>query len=370
MHPAGDWLGQCGSPRAALHHPVEMIGSRPHGHRGGSADPRTGSVRTDGASRPAGPARPTATAAARPMVHRPPSARPTGDARPVPHPIVQTVRGLFDRVFPRGAILLSVLTSRLLRDGHRPQPGLRQHLRRGRRARRLQRRVPHPRDRARRPRRGRADRPVRADLQRASRRDDDEPGQRLRPDRADRRDRGHGRRQRDPVRPRPVAGRRASARASTRRPRSCTSSCCGSTASPRSCSRPRSLGEILVANRRFLFYALAPILYTGGIILGTVLFAERFGIVASAWGRSPARSPTSAIRRRAPAGRRSGSGSAVPIRTAGLPRVHPADGAADARYPIEPLTFTYFTILASSIGGRQRQRASTSRPTTRSCRSA
>lgn len=45
-----------------------------------------------------------------------------------------------------------------------------------------------------------------------------------------------------------------------------------------------ALGEVLVANRRFLFYALAPILYTTGIIVGTVLFSERFGVVATAWG--------------------------------------------------------------------------------------
>ena len=45
-----------------------------------------------------------------------------------------------------------------------------------------------------------------------------------------------------------------------------------------------ALGEILVAHRRFLFYALAPILYTTGIIVFTVLFADRFGIVATAWG--------------------------------------------------------------------------------------
>ena len=93
------------------------------------------------------------------------------------------------------------------------------------------------------------------------------------------------RRQRADLRRRAVAGRRRRPRRSTRRPGSCTSSCSGSTASPRSCSRPRSpLGEILVAHRRFVFYALAPILYTAGIILGTVLFASRFGIVATAWG--------------------------------------------------------------------------------------
>src|SRR4029077_11057607 len=45
-----------------------------------------------------------------------------------------------------------------------------------------------------------------------------------------------------------------------------------------------ALGEILAADRKFVFSALAPILYTSGIIVFTVLFAGRFGIVASAWG--------------------------------------------------------------------------------------
>src|SRR5262245_33172493 len=36
-----------------------------------------------------------------------------------------------------------------------------------------------------------------------------------------------------------------------------------------------ALGEVLVANRRFFFYALAPVLYPLGAILGTVLFADQ-----------------------------------------------------------------------------------------------
>ncbi|HEX5148389.1 MAG TPA: lipid II flippase MurJ, partial [Candidatus Limnocylindrales bacterium] len=39
------------------------------------------------------------------------------------------------------------------------------------------------------------------------------------------------------------------------------------------------IGEVLVAHRQFLYYALAPILYTGGIILGTVLLSDTLGIV-------------------------------------------------------------------------------------------
>ena len=98
--------------------------------------------------------------------------------------------------------------ARLLRDGDRAQPGLRQHLRRERRARRLQRGVPDPRDRPRRAGRGRADRAVRADLQQPAPRDRRRRRrQRLRPDGPDRRGRGHGRRERPDLPRGAVAGR-------------------------------------------------------------------------------------------------------------------------------------------------------------------
>jgi putative peptidoglycan lipid II flippase len=45
-----------------------------------------------------------------------------------------------------------------------------------------------------------------------------------------------------------------------------------------------TLGEILVAERRFLFYALAPILYNVGIVVGTVLLSRQLGIFAAAVG--------------------------------------------------------------------------------------
>jgi putative peptidoglycan lipid II flippase len=45
-----------------------------------------------------------------------------------------------------------------------------------------------------------------------------------------------------------------------------------------------ALGEILVAERRFLPYALAPILYNVGIVVGTVLLHDRIGIMAAAVG--------------------------------------------------------------------------------------
>lgn len=45
-----------------------------------------------------------------------------------------------------------------------------------------------------------------------------------------------------------------------------------------------ALGEVLIAERRFLYYGLAPALYQGGIILGTVLLGGTLGIHAAALG--------------------------------------------------------------------------------------
>lgn len=111
-----------------------------------------------------------------------------------------------------------------------------------------------------------------------------------------------------------------------------------------------ALGEILVANRRFLAYALAPILYSGGIVCGTVLFADAFGIAATAWGAVGGAAAHLAIRFigtlrtsfrvrpefafRTPAFREF-------VRLM-LPRM--------ASHPVELLMLTWFTVLATQIG--------------------
>ncbi len=111
-----------------------------------------------------------------------------------------------------------------------------------------------------------------------------------------------------------------------------------------------ALGEVLVANQRFVFYALAPILYTGGIVVGTVLFAGRYGIHATAFGAL------------------AGALAHLAIRTAGIvrtgfrirPSLHVRTPAFRefvrlmlprmVSHPIEPLVFTFFTSLASTLG--------------------
>ena len=110
------------------------------------------------------------------------------------------------------------------------------------------------------------------------------------------------------------------------------------------------LGEVLVAHRRFLFYALAPIMYTGGIIGGTLVGgALDLGIIATAWGavagaalhlgiraigilRTSFR-PRPAFRIRTPAFREF-------VRLM-LPRM--------VSHPIEPAIFTFFTALGSTL---------------------
>lgn len=111
-----------------------------------------------------------------------------------------------------------------------------------------------------------------------------------------------------------------------------------------------ALGEILVANRRFFFYALAPILYTGGIVVGTVLFAERFGIAATAWGAVGGAAAHLSIRVIGTRGTTFRIRPSLAIRTPAfrefvrlmLPRM--------LSQPIEPLTLTFFTILAARLG--------------------
>jgi putative peptidoglycan lipid II flippase len=110
-----------------------------------------------------------------------------------------------------------------------------------------------------------------------------------------------------------------------------------------------ALGEILVAHRRFLFYALAPILYTIGIIVFTVLFASRFGVVASAWGAVAGATAHLVIRAIGTTRTSFRIRPALAIRTAAfreflrlmIPRMFSV--------AIEPLTITYFTRVAAGL---------------------
>ena len=110
------------------------------------------------------------------------------------------------------------------------------------------------------------------------------------------------------------------------------------------------LGELLIAERRFVWYALAPILYNAGIVIGTAAFGESLGIRAAALGTV------------------AGAGAHLGIRILGISRtkirLRPAFALRTAEvrefvrlmipkmlaHPIEPLIFLFFTQLATTLG--------------------
>jgi putative peptidoglycan lipid II flippase len=110
------------------------------------------------------------------------------------------------------------------------------------------------------------------------------------------------------------------------------------------------LGEILVANRRFLFYALAPLLYQTGIVVGTLLLSDRWGIFGPAWGAVGGAAAHLAIRAVGTLRTSFRIRPRLLVRTPAfrefvrlmLPRM--------ASYPIEPVMFTLFANLALGLG--------------------
>lgn len=110
-----------------------------------------------------------------------------------------------------------------------------------------------------------------------------------------------------------------------------------------------SLGEVLLADRRFLPYGIAPLLYNAGIIIGTVAFSEAWGIFGPAIG--------AVIGALLHLGARlwglRGTGFRIRARWAVhtravrdfvrlmLPKM--------ASHPVEPLTFLFFTRVATTL---------------------
>ena len=110
-----------------------------------------------------------------------------------------------------------------------------------------------------------------------------------------------------------------------------------------------TLGEVLVAERHFVFYALAPILYNVGIVLGTVLLHDRLGIAAAAVGAVLGsflhlgirligmRRTTVRVRFR------------LDLRMKSLHEFLRLMVPKMISHPIEPLTFLFFTRVASTL---------------------
>ncbi|MFN2484005.1 MAG: murein biosynthesis integral membrane protein MurJ [Candidatus Limnocylindria bacterium] len=111
-----------------------------------------------------------------------------------------------------------------------------------------------------------------------------------------------------------------------------------------------ALGEVLLAERRFLAYGLAPLLYNAGIVVGTAGLSDRIGIFGPAvgavlgallhlgvrlWG---VRRTSFRIRPR------------LALRTRAMREFVRLMLPKMAGHPIEPATFLYFTAVATTLG--------------------
>lgn len=110
-----------------------------------------------------------------------------------------------------------------------------------------------------------------------------------------------------------------------------------------------TLGEVLVAERQFLFYALAPILYNAGIAIGTVAFHDSMGIRAAAIGAVLGAALHLAIR---VAGILRTSVRLRPRLDLHMPALREFLRLMVPKmvsHPIEPLTFLFFTSVATTL---------------------
>ena len=111
-----------------------------------------------------------------------------------------------------------------------------------------------------------------------------------------------------------------------------------------------ALGEILVAEGRFFFYGLAPLLYNVGLVVGTLTLSDRLGIFGPAVGAVIGSLLHLGIRVVGIA--RSGFRlrARLEVRTRAVAEFVRLMLPKMASHPIEPVTFLYFTALATTIG--------------------
>ncbi len=110
-----------------------------------------------------------------------------------------------------------------------------------------------------------------------------------------------------------------------------------------------TLGEVLLAEQRFAWYGLAPLLYNGGIVAGTLLFSSSIGIFGPAVGAVIGAalhlgSRLIGLRRsafRIALGWRFGTPAVREFVRLMLPKM--------VSHPVEPMTFLFFTAVATGL---------------------
>ena len=111
-----------------------------------------------------------------------------------------------------------------------------------------------------------------------------------------------------------------------------------------------ALGEVLIAERRFFFYGAAPLLYNLGLVVGTILFADTIGIFAPAIGAVLGATMHAGLRLVGIRWRTSfRPRPRLDVRTSELREFFRLMLPKTATGPLEPITFLFFTSVASGL---------------------
>ena len=110
-----------------------------------------------------------------------------------------------------------------------------------------------------------------------------------------------------------------------------------------------TLGQVLLADRRFFWFAVAPILYSTGIIVGTLAFSDAIGIYAAAVGAVFGAILHLGSRLVGLRGTSFRVGFDWELRTAQMGEFVRLTIPRLISQPIEPITFAFFTNLASRM---------------------
>ena len=110
-----------------------------------------------------------------------------------------------------------------------------------------------------------------------------------------------------------------------------------------------ALGEMLVVRQRFLSYGLAPVLYNGGIVLGTIVLSPQLGIMGAAIGTVVGALMHLGVRVLEMLRTDFRYRPSLAVRTRGFREYVRLSIPKAIAQPIEPLTFLFFTSVASTM---------------------
>ncbi|HEY7827836.1 MAG TPA: lipid II flippase MurJ, partial [Candidatus Limnocylindrales bacterium] len=109
------------------------------------------------------------------------------------------------------------------------------------------------------------------------------------------------------------------------------------------------LGEILVSERSFVAYGLAPLMYNAGIVGGTLVLGPRYGVFGAAVGAVIGALGHLAVRAIGIWRVRFRPRPSLALRTKGVGEFLRLMLPKMISHPVEPLMFLYFTALASTL---------------------